>query len=213
MPMHEHRDGIWRTFFESGLLDNKQVILTSHAEEFLHRIQQELGAERASQIRLYRFLPHQGEYHLRIDTDPPTKNYVLLAQASVHAEEKREALRHSRAAIESLTDRAWTWLGKKHDGALEIKLSGPRANWELNNKCVKLRSAMRKIPNPHQGVQAILAGLDALLDRSGTSIEWRYLNGGTHDSQRDHEFDRAAVRTIVDAASTIDSGLEALRNG
>ncbi|RMR70347.1 hypothetical protein ALP82_200189 [Pseudomonas savastanoi pv. fraxini] len=72
---------------------------------------------------------------------------------------------------------------------------------------------MRKIPNPHQGVQAILAGLDALLDRSGTSIEWRYLNGGTHDSQRDHEFDRAAVRTIVDAASTIDSGLEALRNG
>ncbi|PAB25363.1 AAA family ATPase [Pseudomonas savastanoi] len=119
----EHRDGIWRTFFESGLLDNKQVILTSHAEEFLHRIQQELGAERASQIRLYRFLPHQGEYHLRIDTDPPTKNYVLLAQASVHAEEKREALRHSRAAIESLTDRAWTWLGKKHDGALEMDWS------------------------------------------------------------------------------------------
>jgi hypothetical protein len=39
----EHRDGIWRTFFEDGLLDGKQVVLTSHAEEFLHRIQQDAG--------------------------------------------------------------------------------------------------------------------------------------------------------------------------
>ena len=42
----DHRDGIWRTFFEDGLLHGKQVILTSHAEEFLHRIQQELGVRR-----------------------------------------------------------------------------------------------------------------------------------------------------------------------
>src|SRR5690606_3354719 len=26
----DHRNGIWRTFFEDGLLDGKQVILTSH---------------------------------------------------------------------------------------------------------------------------------------------------------------------------------------
>jgi energy-coupling factor transporter ATP-binding protein EcfA2 len=209
----EHRDGIWRTFFESGLLDAKQVILTSHAEEFLHRIQQEIGAQRAAQIRRYRFLPHQGEHHLRIDTDPPTKNYVLLAQASLQAQEKRDALRHSRAAIESLTDRAWTWFGKRHDARLELKLAGPRANWELNNKCLKLRSGMARIQAPTQGVQEFLAGLDALLRVSGTSIEWNYLNSGTHDSQRDHEFDRAAVNTIVTAALAMDRGLEAIRNG
>lgn len=209
----EHRDGIWRTFFESGLLDTKQVILTSHAEEFLHRIQQEIGAQRAAQIRRYRFLPHQGEHHLRIDTDPPTKNYVLLAHASLVAEEKRDALRHSRAAIESLTDRAWTWLGRRHDGRLELKLAGPRANWELNNKCIKLRSGLGRIQGPAQGVVEILSGLDALLRVSGTSIEWSYLNSGTHDSQRDHEFDRATVNTIVSAALAMDNGLEALRNG
>lgn len=208
----EHRDGIWRTFFESGLLDAKQVILTSHAEEFLHRIQQEIGAQRAAQIRRYRFLPLQGEHHLRIDTDPPTKNYVLLAHASLAAEEKRDALRHSRAAIESLTDRAWTWLGRRHDGRLELKLAGPRANWELSNKCIKLRSGLGSIQDPAQGVVEILSGLDALLRVSGTSIEWSYLNSGTHDSQRDHEFDRATVNTIVNAALAMDSGLEALRN-
>ena len=46
----DHRDGIWRTFFEDGLLHGKQVILTSHAEEFLHRIQQELGVRRAAPL-------------------------------------------------------------------------------------------------------------------------------------------------------------------
>ena len=104
----EHRDGIWRTFFEDGLLDGKQIILTSHAEEFLHRIQQELGAQRARAIKRYKFLPHLGEHELRIDTDPPTKNYVLLAQHALVQDEKRDALRHARPALESLTDRLWT---------------------------------------------------------------------------------------------------------
>ena len=203
----EHRDGIWRTFFEGGLLDGKQVILTSHAEEFLHRIQQELGAERAASIKRYKFLPPLGEYELRVDTDPPTKNYVLLAQESLEREDKRDALRHARPAIESLTDRVWNWLGRHGDGRLELKLGGPRAQWELHNKCTKLRSALRRIPSPNPGIQAILAALHTLLGVNGASIEWGYLNSGVHDSQRDHEFDRATVRSIVQAVVELDAGL------
>ncbi|MEX5685349.1 AAA family ATPase [Pseudomonas silesiensis] len=203
----EHRNGIWRTFFEDSLLDGKQVVLTSHAEEFLHRIQQELGVQRAQLIRVYKFLPHEGEYHLRVDADPPTKNYVLLAQASLATDEKRDALRHSRPAIESLTDRLWTWLGRRGDGRLELKLGGPRAKWELNNKCMKLRAALGRAPNPNAAMPAVLAALDDLLGINGGSIEWGYLNSGTHDAQRDNEFDRAVVRRIVDAATALDAGL------
>lgn len=209
----EHRNGIWRTFFEDNLLDGKQVILTSHAEEFLHRIQQELGVQRAQVIKVYKFLPHEGEHHLRVDADPPTKNYVLLAQASFAADEKRNALRHSRPAIESLTDRLWIWLGRRGDGRLELKLGGPRAKWELNNKCMKLRGALGRVPNPHPAMPAVLAALDDLLGISGGSIEWGYLNSGTHDAQRDNEFDRAAVRRIVDAATALDAGLIQLQQG
>lgn len=207
----EHRNGIWRTFFEENLLAGKQVILTSHAEEFLHRIQQELGVQRARLIKVYKFLPHEGGHHLRVDADPPTKNYVLLAQAALAAEEKRDALRHSRPAIESVTDRLWTWLGRQGDGRLELKLGGPRANWELNNKCSKLRSALGRIPNPHAAMPAILAALDDLLGINGGSIEWGCLNSGTHDAQRDNEFDRATVRRIVEAATAIDAGLTQLQ--
>ncbi|CAL8475566.1 AAA family ATPase [Caballeronia sp. S22] len=209
----DHRNGIWRTFFEDNLLDDKQVVLTSHAEEFLHRIQQELGAQRAQVIKVYRFLPHEGEHHLRVDADPPTKNYVLLAQASLAADEKRDALRHARPAIESLTDRLWTWLGRRGDGRLEIKLGGPRAKWELNNKCVKLRAALVRVQNAYPAMPAVVAALESLLGINGGSIEWGYLNSGTHDAQRDNEFDRATVRRVVEAAAALDAGLAQLQQG
>ncbi|MEL7551438.1 AAA family ATPase [Pseudomonas protegens] len=207
----DHRDGIWRTFFEDGLLDGKQVILTSHAEEFLHRIQQELGARRAGAIKRYKFLPHQGEHELRVDGDPPTKNYVLLAQQALAGDEKREALRQARPALESLTDRLWTWLGRRADGRIEIKLGGPRSPWELNNKCSKLRSAVDRIAAQHPGAPQAVAALVALLNINGASIEWGYLNSGVHDAQRDHEFDRATVRIIVESVAALDASLDVLQ--
>lgn len=207
----DHRDGIWRTFFEDGLLDGKQVILTSHAEEFLHRIQQELGVRRAAAIKRYKFLPHQGEHELRVDSDPPTKNYVLLAQQALAADEKREALRQARPALESVTDRLWTWLGRRGDGRIEIKLGGPRSPWELHNKCGKLRSAVDRIAAQHDGAPQAVAALVALLGINGASIEWSYLNSGVHDSQRDHEFDRATVRLIVESVAALDAALDVLQ--
>jgi len=206
----EHRDGIWRTFFEDGLLDGKQVILTSHAEEFLHRIQQELGARRAAAIKRYKFLPHQGEHELRVDGEPPEKNYVLLAQHALAMDEKREALRQARPALESLTDRLWTWLGRHADGRIDIKLGGPRVPWELNNKCIQLRSAVRRIVGQRAEAAAVVTALNSLLGVGNGSVEWRNLNGGVHDAQRDHEFDRATVRVIVDAVTALDEALDGL---
>jgi len=205
----DHRNGIWRTLFDAGLLDDKQVILTSHAEEFLLRIQQELGAARAQMIRRYKFLPHEGEHELRVDGEPSTKNYVLLAQHALAQDEKRDALRHARPALESVTDRLWTWMGRQGDGRLELRLSGPRSPWELNNKCQKLKQALRRLPIQSEALHMVVSALDVLLGRDG-SIEWGYLNSGTHDSQRDGEFDRSTVRTIVESIVGLDQGLAVL---
>lgn len=208
----DHRSGIWRTFFEDGHLDGKQIILTSHAQEFLDRIQQELGAARAAQIKRFKFLPHDGGHELNVDTDPPTKNYVLRAQDAQARDERRDALGHSRRAIESLTDQLWRWFGNRVDGRLELKLSGPGAPWELNNKCLKLRSAIGRITERFPEVEPAVAALTTLTGVAGTSIEWGYLNSGTHDSERDHEFDGATVRTIVGAVCALDVAMTDLRN-
>lgn len=206
----EHRDGIWRTFLGEGRLDGKQVILTSHAEEFLMRIQQELGVKKASEISRYHFLPHLGEYQLRVDTAPPSKNYVLLAQEAVANHQKRDALRNARAALESLTDRIWKWLGSAGDGALELRMHKPGAPLELYNKCGKLGSALKKqkLAETYTAAEEMITALSRLLGISGQSIEWYYLNAGTHDSTRDHEFDIATVRTIVDCLTSLDTALQ-----
>ena len=208
----DHRDGIWRTFFDDAHLDGKQIILTSHAQEFLDRIQQELGAVRAAQIKRFKFLPHDGGHDLNVDTDPPTKNYVLRAQEAQAQDERRDALGHSRRAIESLTDQLWRWFGNRVDGRLELKLSGPGAPWELNNKCLKLRLAIGRVTERFPEAEPAVAALTTLTGVAGASIEWVYLNGGTHDSERDHEFDGATVRTIVGAVGALDAAMTNLRN-
>jgi recombinational DNA repair ATPase RecF len=208
----DHRNGIWRTFFEDGHLDGKQVILTSHAQEFLDRIQQELGAARAQQIKRFKFLPHNAEHELVVDTDPPTKNYVLRAQQALAEDERRDALKHSRPALEALTDQLWKWLGSRGDGRLDLKLTAPGAPYELNNKCLKLRGAVDRVTAQFPAAAPAVAALAALTGINGNSIEWRYLNGGVHDSERSHEFDGATVRTIVEAVTALDGTLATLRN-
>ena len=208
----DHRNGIWRTFFDDGHLDGKQVILTSHAQEFLDRIQQELGAARAAQIKRFKFLPHDGGHELNVDADPPTKNYVLRAQQAQAQDERRDALGHSRRAIESLTDQLWRWFGNRVDGRLELKLSGPGTPWELNNKCLKLRTAVGRITERFPEAAPAVAALVTLTGVAGNSIEWGYLNSGTHDSERGQEFDAATVRTIVESVGALDAAVAALRN-
>ena len=43
----DHRDGIWRTFFEDGLLHGSRLSSPRTQREFCTRIQQELGVRRA----------------------------------------------------------------------------------------------------------------------------------------------------------------------
>jgi hypothetical protein len=171
-----------------------------------------LGAQRAAMIKRYKFLPHSGEHQLRVDSDPPARNYVLLSQQALANDEKREALRQARPALESLTDRLWTWLGRRSDGRIELKLAGPRSPWELNNKCTRLRSAVDRIGAQHAGATDVVAALTRLLGVGAGSIEWGYLNSGVHDAQRDHEFDRATVRVIVESVTALDSALARLLN-
>ncbi|CAM5507513.1 hypothetical protein [Rhodanobacter lindaniclasticus] len=136
-------------------------------------------------MRRYKFLPHAGEHELRVDADPPIKNYVLLAQQALNADEKRDGLGRTRPAIESLTEQLWTWMGRRGDGRLELKLPGPRSPWELNDKCLKLRSALDRMSAQYPNVVAAVAAVGELLSANGVSIEWGYLNSGTHDSRRE----------------------------
>ncbi|MCF5110533.1 AAA family ATPase [Pseudomonas gessardii] len=203
----DHRDGIWRTLFEDDWLDGKQVILTCHGQEFIKTIQQGLGAERVkNDCAYYELLPHDGDHHPLVDTQPPTKNYVLSAQEYLARQNNRDALSQSRRALESLSKQLWKWISKLAPDPIKLTYRAPGAKPELRNLCEQLKSILAKPQLVHARKEQLLAALTQLLGINGASPEWAYLNSGTHEDDR-YEFDRGTVRGIVDALAEIDMAL------
>jgi energy-coupling factor transporter ATP-binding protein EcfA2 len=203
----DHRDGIWRTIFEDGWLGDKQVILTCHGQEFIKTIQQGLGAERVKTgCSYYELLPHDGDHHPLVDTQPPTKNYVLSAQDYMARQNSRDALSQSRRALESLSKQLWRWTAKLTPEPVKLTYRAPGAKPELRNLCEQLKSILAKPQLVHVRKEQLLAALTQLLGINGASPEWAYLNSGTHEDDR-YEFDRGTVRGIVDALAEIDIAL------
>ena len=121
----------------------------------------------------------------------------LVVQAAIHGHDlphefPREALAESQ--------RVHAEVGRD-DGAV-----GER------QEVAELRGARAALDDARAGRHLLVAALDRLLGVGAGSIEWGYLNSGVHDSQRDHEFDRATVRTIVESVTALDAALEALIN-
>ncbi|EJM74051.1 AAA family ATPase [Pseudomonas sp. GM60] len=203
----DHRDGIWRTIFEDGWLGEKQVILTCHGQEFIKTIQQGLGAERVkTDCAYYELLPHDGDHHPLVDTQPPTKNYVLSAQEYLARQNSRDALSQSRRALESLSKQLWKWISKLAPDPVKLTYRAPGAKPELRNLCEQLKAILAKPQFVHARKEQMLAALTQLLGINGASPEWAYLNSGTHEDER-FEFDRGTVRGIVDALTQIDMAL------
>lgn len=109
-----------------------------------------------------------------------------------------------------LTDRVWKWLNKHADSDISLKLSGPKSPVELNNKCQKLLEALRnqRLEERFDAAGGMVASLDTLLGVGGQSVYWTNLNKGTHDEERDHEFDIAVVRAVVDCLVQLDIALQ-----
>lgn len=203
----DHRDGIWRTLFEDDWLGDKQVILTCHGQEFIKLIQQGLGAERVrNHCTYYELLPHDGNHHPAIDTSPRTKNYVLSAQDYMARQDSRNALSESRKALEGLSKRLWRWMSKFTPVPVKLTFHVPGGKPELRNMCEQLQGLLAKPHFVHERKVPLTNALNVLLRVDGNSLEWSYLNSGTHEDDRP-EFDRGTVSRIVEAITGIDAAL------
>ncbi len=203
----DHRNGICKTIFEDAWLKDVQIVLTCHGEEFIKSIQRDLGADSVRHdSMLYVFGPHQGDRHLNIDTKPRTRNYVLLAREALDRLEIREALTQSRKALEGQIDRLWRWLSDRGRGELKLIFKRHGAFSELRDRAQALHKDLTAQQFAHEKKAPLLEALNALLGINAGSLEWTYLNAGTHEADRG-EFDRAVVRTVVEAIEALDRAL------
>jgi len=205
----DHRESIRRTLFEDHYFSHKQIILTCHGEEFFKDIQNLLSVEDVRNATLLSFLPRLGEQHIRVDFNCAPRNYILAARDHMNKNEVRDALAKARQALEVLTKgKVWRYVNKYGDGYLSLKFRSSSSPIELRGLTDQLRSKIGKADFADQNKDQVYGPIDQLLNRSGDSREWRYLNKGTHEENDRSEFDRQTVQLIISSLEQIDAALQ-----
>ena len=204
----DHRQSIRRTLFEDDYFDEKQIILTCHGEEFFKDIQNQLSVEQIKSSQRLAFLPRIDEPHIQVDFKCAPRNYIEGALEHFRKNELRFALGKSRQALESLTTgKVWQYVSKHGDGNLSIKLRAANAPIGLRQLTDQLKSKIKKGDFTDAEKHNVLSPIEQLLGINGDSLEWRYLNKGTHDEVDRAEFERNSVHTIVSALALLDQAL------
>jgi len=205
----DHRESIRRTLFEDQYFMDKQIILTCHGEEFFKDIQNLLPAADTRNARLLSFLPQLGEQHVRVDFNCAPRNYILAARNHMIRNEVRDALAKSRQGLEALTKgKVWKYVSRFGDGNLSLKFRSASSPIELRGLTEQLRSKIAKADFSDPNKASVYDPIDQLLNRSGDSREWRYLNKGTHEENDRLEFDRQTVELIIMSLEQIDAALQ-----
>lgn len=205
----DHRENIRLTLFEDDYFNDKQIILTSHGEEFYKDIQNLLPREVANSSKKFDFLPRLDEAHIRVNMNSTPRNYILAARTHIDAMERREALAKARQALEVLTKgKIWKYVHTHGDGNLSIKLRDSKAPIELRNLAEQLKSKISKNDFSDPNKDTVLTPLSSLLGLNGDSREWRYLNKGTHEESDRAEFNHNTVNQIITFLEEIESALD-----
>ncbi len=200
----DHREGIRRTIFEDDFFADKQVVITCHGEEFFKDVHNLLGAVKSKEVKAFAFLPHKGDNHIVVDTQPSTRNYVVLAKERFAKGEIRDALSNSRRALENISKEIWKQFLQSGDCTISVKFRTPRLDVDLRNLAEQLRCKAKDDVCKYPKKDLVFASLDALLGIDGQSREWRYLNKGTHEEEDRAEFDRITVQQIIQALENLD---------
>ncbi len=202
---HDHRAGIRSTIFGDPRFQAKQILLTSHSNEFIKDIHNQLGPQSS---RLYVLSHHAGD-HQPIVQGGSDRHYLVRARERLDDGDHRQCLASCRQSLENLTARLWKALANKSQelGHLSLDLRSPTSRPELRNLTMKIEKSIQrgreqgKLNNEtwarrHEGVEEILKVPES-------HLAWQYLNKGTHDEEDREDFEFQVVRQVFRALEKI----------
>lgn len=196
----EHREGIRELLFKDDRIKDKQIILTSHAEEFIKDLDNQFKiSEYQELVKRITFLRPHDARSILVDMGETTFNYLMKAESCLNRENKRDSLMNCRRALENITNCLWGRIGKTYKTELTVKLRLPKASPDL----MSVAQALRKFMESNQYFSKEINGqiVDDFkflegLESANKSI-WNYLNKGTHEESDSKEFDKAIVEKIL----------------
>lgn len=202
----EHRRGIIETILENEYISNKQLIITTHGEEFVKQLENNIPKSvYAKKVTRIDFLKTEETNKIAVKLDLP-RNYLVLAQQRLEEGQLRDSLANGRRALENLINKLWKKLAKKYNVHLSVSMRSPGKSPELMSTTQALRKFIDK--NSIDEFENVASSLKILLGMENKNpIEWNYLNKGTHEEDRVEEFDRTIVKEMIGILEQIDDDL------
>jgi hypothetical protein len=201
----DHRGRIRELLFDNPVINAKQIIITSHSEEYIKDIENQHFTKKGykDECVSYTFLkPVSKTVHKK----EITKHY--LNKASKHFEEHshRDCLMECRRALENLSNEFWRKVSKKYNIQVSTTIRIPGAQPDLMGIVSSLRKKVQKHNDPlFQGCVDILTWFTGL-ETSNNQI-WNYLNKGTHEELDRDDFDSIIVEEVLNNLIQLESEL------
>ena len=200
----EHRGGIRKLIHDNKLFQNKQIVLTTHAELFVNDIENYFKvSDYKNNVNKYTFMPDNDIRVIRIITENAS-NYLIKVEELQKKGNNKEALYNCRCSLENLIYKIWNRIGNKYNEKFKVKIRKPYDRPELMELTQTINSFLKK--NESEKYAKIIPILDFLISyENKNNAVWNYLNMGTHEEENRNEFDKNVVNEIYENIVKLNS--------
>lgn len=201
----DHRGRISKLLFESEDLKRKQIIVTSHSEEYIREIENKhfTKGEYEKEVKVITFLKPENRNIDIVETE--TFNYLVQANDFLKMSNKKDALERCRKALENIGDLFWRKLcnDTMYDSSLTVTLRSPKARPELRTLIESIKKKFEKLNIPKFSIYLPFLNWILELEKKEKLI-WNYLNKGTHEESDRDDFDIAIVNELYSELVKVD---------
>ena len=197
----EHRAGIISELFSNPLLSKKQMLLTTHGEDFIKRLENQLVSKGINKkLSRYDFLRNRDSREILVEQNL-NRHYLVKAENNLNKGLVKDGLMECRRSLEELAPRLWKKMRSEGlDPALSVKLRAPSATPDLFNLIDGLISYIVEIEK-RPGIRNFTPHRQCLMKVKDISkknqVTWNLLNKGTHEEDRDEEFDENQAEELL----------------
>lgn len=194
----DHRNGVADLLMNHADFANTQIILSTHGDQFIFKLQDKLGQKRVKENAIvYKFIPADSLEERGVIVEySDSKTPLMAAEDKYNKNETKDAASKCRQAMECISYNLWNLIAKSSDATISVGMRSPKSLPDLSSIVDGLIKKTGKI----RGMEDINAELKSLKEPGN----WRVLNKGTHYEDEQREFERADVKCVYDHLVKLD---------
>jgi len=200
----EHRLSIASLLCCSDHFSDKQLIVTSHGEEFMKTLEHQLEASAAnSSVSRINFRPSGQNEGISAHPSTNPRHYLAKAESLLSGGSVRDALSECRPALEHISGHLFRRLRNgNYDVLISVRTRDPQRPPELRSQIDGLERFLREKLSSADIVAIDICNEIEILKQSS---HWAYLNSGSHHEEGRGEFQYGTVRKVLDSLMRIEA--------